>query len=81
MRIVASVTFVALLSATTVPALADQFEWGPLKIEGSQTEPLDVNSKFYDGREYAPEWRGFENGHWCHCLPPDRPIRVHRPLA
>jgi hypothetical protein len=23
------------------------------KIEGSQTEPLDVNSKFYDGREYA----------------------------
>ena len=30
MRIVASVTFVALLSASTVPALADQFEWGPL---------------------------------------------------
>jgi len=30
MRIVASVTFVALLSASTFPALADQFEWGPL---------------------------------------------------
>jgi hypothetical protein len=30
MRIVASVTFVALLSASAFPALADQFEWGPL---------------------------------------------------
>ena len=30
MRIVASITFVALLSVSTVPALADQFEWGPL---------------------------------------------------
>jgi hypothetical protein len=29
-RIFASVIFVALLSATTVPVLADQFEWGPL---------------------------------------------------
>ena len=30
MRIITSITFAALLSATTVPALADQFEWGPL---------------------------------------------------
>ena len=30
MRILASVTFVAILSAIPVPALADQFEWGPL---------------------------------------------------
>jgi hypothetical protein len=30
MRILASATFVALLSVTTVSALADQFEWGPL---------------------------------------------------
>lgn len=33
MRIIASVTFVALFTATTTPALADEFEWGPLAIQ------------------------------------------------
>jgi hypothetical protein len=44
MRIIASVTFVALLSATTtVPALADQFDWGPLN-----TQPRDDQNTIWD---------------------------------
>ena len=43
MHIVASVTFVALLSASTVPALADQFEWGPLT-----SQPLNDQNTFWD---------------------------------
>jgi hypothetical protein len=38
MRIFASVTFGALLSATTIPALADQFEWGPLTSQPSDDQ-------------------------------------------
>jgi len=41
MRIVASVIFVSLLLGTTVPALADQFEWGPLRAwAGTQVKEL-----------------------------------------
>ena len=43
MRVIASVTFVALLSATTIPALADQFEWGPLA-----TQPRDDQNTIWD---------------------------------
>ncbi len=43
MRIVATVTIVALLSATTVPALTDQFEWGPLV-----TQPSDDQNTVWD---------------------------------
>ncbi len=43
MRIIASVTFVALLSATTVPALADQFEWGALT-----SQPRDDQNTVWD---------------------------------
>ena len=38
MRIFASVTFGALLAASTVPALADQFEWGPLSSQPSDDQ-------------------------------------------
>ena len=44
-RIFASVTFVALLSATTVPALADQFEWGPLT-----TRPRNDQNTIWEAR-------------------------------
>jgi hypothetical protein len=43
MRIVTSITFVALLSATTVPKLADQFDWGPLN-----TQPTDDQNTIWD---------------------------------
>jgi hypothetical protein len=43
MRIIASVTFAALLSATTVAALADQFDWGPL-----DTQPRNDQSTIWD---------------------------------
>jgi hypothetical protein len=43
MRIIASVTSVALLSATTVPALADQFDWGPLV-----TQPRNDQNTIWD---------------------------------
>jgi hypothetical protein len=44
-RIIASVTFVALFSATTIPALADQIEWGPLT-----TQPRDAQNTIWDAR-------------------------------
>ncbi len=43
MRIIASVTIAALLSATTIPALADQFEWGPLA-----TQPRNDQNTIWD---------------------------------
>jgi hypothetical protein len=43
MRIIASVIFVALLSATAVPVLADQFEWGPLT-----SQPRDDQNTIWD---------------------------------
>jgi hypothetical protein len=43
MRMVATITIVALLSATTVPTLADQFEWGPLV-----TQPRDDQNTIWD---------------------------------
>jgi hypothetical protein len=43
MRIIASLTFAALLSASTIPALADQFEWGPLA-----TQPRDDQNTIWD---------------------------------
>ncbi|MGA8695896.1 MAG: hypothetical protein WB689_19030, partial [Xanthobacteraceae bacterium] len=43
MRVIASVTFVALLSATTVPALADQFDWGLLV-----TQPRNDQNTIWD---------------------------------
>jgi hypothetical protein len=43
MRIIAIVTFVTILLATTVPALSDQFEWGPLN-----TQPKDDQSTIWD---------------------------------
>jgi hypothetical protein len=42
-RIFASVTFVALFSAATAPARADQFEWGPLV-----TQPRDEQNTIWD---------------------------------
>jgi hypothetical protein len=43
MRIIASLTFAALLSASTVPALADQFEWGLLA-----TQPRNDQNTIWD---------------------------------
>jgi hypothetical protein len=43
MRIIASVTFAALLSATSVPALADQIDWGPLA-----TQPRNDQNTIWD---------------------------------
>jgi hypothetical protein len=43
MRIIASVTLVALLSATAIPALAAQFDWGPLN-----TQPRDDQNTIWD---------------------------------
>jgi hypothetical protein len=43
MRIAAFVMFAVLLSATTVPALADQFEWGPLV-----TQPRNNQNNIWD---------------------------------
>jgi hypothetical protein len=40
---VRSVTFVALLLATNVPVLADQFEWGPLT-----TRPRNDQNTIWD---------------------------------
>jgi hypothetical protein len=43
MRIVASIVVVALLSATIAPALADEFEFGPLS-----TQPRDNQNTIWD---------------------------------
>jgi hypothetical protein len=43
MRIITTITFVALLSAITVPASADQFEWGPLI-----SKPRDDQNTIWD---------------------------------
>jgi hypothetical protein len=43
MRIIASLMFAVLLSASTVPALADQFEWGPLT-----TRPRNDQNTIWD---------------------------------
>jgi hypothetical protein len=45
MRIFASVTLAALLLVTPVPALADQFEWGPLA-----TQPSDDQNTIWEAR-------------------------------
>jgi hypothetical protein len=45
MRIFAPVTLVAVLSAATAPAMADQFDWGPLN-----TQPRDDQNTTWDAR-------------------------------
>ena len=40
MRIIAAFAFVTLLSATNIPALADQFEWGPLTTQPRNDENM-----------------------------------------
>jgi hypothetical protein len=53
MRIVASVTFVALLSASTVSALADQFEWGPLTSQPRDDQNTTWDAHCNDSSEHV----------------------------
>jgi hypothetical protein len=53
MRIVASVTFVALLSASTVLALADQFEWGPLTSQPRNDQNTIWDAHCNDSSEHV----------------------------
>ena len=62
MRIIASLTFAALLSASTVPALADQFEWGPLATQPRNDQNTIWDAHCNDSRnmwclENAPSFR------------------------
>jgi hypothetical protein len=43
MRSIITITFVAVLSVASIPALADQFEWGPLS-----TQPSDDQSTIWE---------------------------------
>jgi len=52
-RIFASVTFVALLSAIIVPALADQFEWGPLTTLPKNDQNTIWNAHCNDSSEHV----------------------------
>jgi hypothetical protein len=52
-RIIASVTIVALFSATTVPALADQFEWGPLTTLPKNDQNTIWNAHCNDSSEHV----------------------------
>jgi len=38
MRLINSIIFVALLLVATIPALADQFEWGPLSSQSTDDQ-------------------------------------------
>jgi hypothetical protein len=53
MRFVVSVTFVALLSASIVPALADQFEWGPLTSQPSNDQNTIWEAHCNDSSEHV----------------------------
>ena len=53
MRIFASVTFVALLSTSTVHALADQFEWGPLTSQPRNDQNTIWDANCNDSSEHV----------------------------
>ena len=53
MRIVVSVMFAALLSALTVPALADQFEWGPLATQPTNDQNTIWEARCNDSSEHV----------------------------
>jgi hypothetical protein len=53
MRIVASVTFAALLSASIVPALAGQFEWGPLTSQPRNDQNTIWDAHCNDSSEHV----------------------------
>ena len=57
MRIVASVTFVALLSASTIPALADQFEGGPLTSQPRNAQNTIWDAHCNDSSEHVVSGR------------------------
>ena len=62
MRIVALVTFVALLSASTVPALTDQFEWGPLTSQPRNDQNTIWDAHCNDSSEHVVSGQSISAG-------------------
>jgi hypothetical protein len=62
MRIVALVTFVALLSASTVPALTDQFEWGLLTSQPRNDQNTIWDAHCNDSSEHVVSGQSISAG-------------------
>ena len=57
MRIIICFTFLALLTTTNVPALADQFEWGPLVTQPRNDENMIWDAHCTDRSEHVVSGR------------------------